>query len=286
MKQTNIFNINEDNGNTSKRRREQFNIDTDFKPISINRKRRRIHGSIRLLSVTDSYIDEYDIIHYNNNPKENDMVLPLLPVDMLKEIVNHVDQNTILSFRATSKVIGYYLFIYWTSINILNVALITYGLANNIGTFTRFDNNMLYIFEDVKQIDLSSQYNITDEGLTYLSGLHTIYLRWCKQITDIGLSNLSDVHTIDLSFCYYITDNGLQYLSGVNSIKLSGCWRITDKTLKYLSNVNNIYLDRCYQITDNGLSYLSDVHTINLTGCRRITNEGLKYLSNDINIII
>ena len=39
--------------------------------------------------------------------------------------------------------------------------------------------------------------NITDKGLEYLKGVHTINLGYTK-ITDKGLEYLKDVHTINL----------------------------------------------------------------------------------------
>ena len=59
---------------------------------------------------------------------------------------------------------------------------------------------------------------ITDQGLSYLQGVHTINLRRCKQITDNGLSYIKGVHTIDLRFCNKITDKGLNHLK-LNHLK-------------------------------------------------------------------
>ena len=42
---------------------------------------------------------------------------------------------------------------------------------------------------------------LTDQGLKYLKGVHTINLYRCEKITDEGLKYLSGVHTINLSSC-------------------------------------------------------------------------------------
>ena len=64
---------------------------------------------------------------------------------------------------------------------------------------------------------------ITDKGLQYFKGVHTINLSDCDQITDGGLEYLKGVHTINLNGCNKITDKGLEYLKGVHIIDLSYC---------------------------------------------------------------
>src|SRR5580692_8310264 len=80
-------------------------------------------------------------------------------------------------------------------------------------------------------IDLSNCEQITDKGLAYLKGVHTINLSNCKQITDEGLIYLKGVHSINLTWCEHITDKGLAHLKGVQSIDLSCCNRITNEGL-------------------------------------------------------
>src|SRR5439155_1234972 len=97
---------------------------------------------------------------------------------------------------------------------------------------------------------------ITDGGLEYLKGVHTIDLYYCNKITDKGLEYLKDVHTIYLEGCNQITDKGLEYLKGAHTINLNWCNKITDKGLEYLKDVHTMYLTNCNQITDKGLEYL------------------------------
>ena len=66
-----------------------------------------------------------------------------------------------------------------------------------------------------------------------------------NKLTDQGLQYLNGVHTINLSYCRQITDQGLQYLtdkSAITSGKLKGvhiliyqCNQLTDQSLQYLA---------------------------------------------------
>ena len=68
------------------------------------------------------------------------------------------------------------------------------------------------------KLNLNYCNQITDEGLKYLKGVHTIYLEYCNQLTDEGLKYLSGVQNINLRECNQITDEGLKYLAGVQKI--------------------------------------------------------------------
>nr|HMP31047.1 hypothetical protein [Saprospiraceae bacterium] len=60
----------------------------------------------------------------------------------------------------------------------------------------------------------------------------TIYLGYCKKITDEGLKYLDGVHTIDLTCCNKITDEGLKYLKDGNpNVKIK---ILNLKSAKYL----------------------------------------------------
>ena len=128
--------------------------------------------------------------------------------------------------------------------------------------------------EGVHTVSLSNY----DQGLKYLTGVHTINLSGCNQITDQGLQYLKGVHNINLKDCNQITDQGLQYLKGVHTINLKGCNQITDQGLQYLKGVHTINLKGCNQITNQGLKYLTGVHTINLDSCEQITVKCLQYI--------
>ena len=145
------------------------------------------------------------------------------------------------------------------------------------------NKNLIYKFkfDDINiQLKLSHFSQLTDNDLSYLTGVHTINLCGCNKITDQGLKylagkpaltsgKLKGVHTINLSQCNKITDQGLQYLAidvstlltggklkGVHTIDLSWCNKITDQGLKYLAGKPALTSGK-----------LKGVHTINLSQC-------------------
>ena len=75
-------------------------------------------------------------------------------------------------------------------------------------------------------------------------------------IVDDELKHLTEIHTLDLKYCKQITDKGLVYLKGIHTLKLSGCKQITDKGLEYLKGIHTLNVFGCKQITDKGLQYL------------------------------
>src|SRR5438874_10325186 len=109
--------------------------------------------------------------------------------------------------------------------------------------FSQINKYFMIFFErNIKWFRINCSKSITDKGLEYLKGVHTIDLYNCNQITDKGLEYLKGVHTIDLYNCNQITDKGLEYLKGVHTINLFGCNQITDKGLEYLKGVHTIDL--------------------------------------------
>ena len=102
------------------------------------------------------------------------------------------------------------------------------------------------------------------------------------KITDAGLQYLKGAHTIDLSSCRYITDQGLQYLIGVHTINLYGCCVFDNKWFQYLEGVHTIHLNDCGDgITEEGLQYIKGIHTMYLCGYHsRIFLKGLECLKS------
>ena len=94
-------------------------------------------------------------------------------------------------------------------INILNILttedLFKFCICNK--------SNLAFLKRNIKYFKFNFRKNnqITNKGLEYLKGVHTINLDNCNQITDKGLEYLKGVHTIDLSYCNKITDKGLDY---------------------------------------------------------------------------
>ena len=89
-------------------------------------------------------------------------------------------------------------------------------------------------------LDLSYCYEITDEGIKYLSHVHTLILNGCRKITDEGIKYLCNLHTLHLGYVDQITDEGIKHLSNLHTLDLTSCREITDEGIRKLVNVKNI----------------------------------------------
>src|SRR5438874_1265859 len=79
--------------------------------------------------------------------------------------------------------------------------------------FSQINKYFMNFFKrNIKWFKINCSCEITDKGLKYLKGVHTINLYNCNKITDKGLKYLKGVHTINLACCNKITDKGLEYL--------------------------------------------------------------------------
>ena len=116
------------------------------------------------------------------------------------------------------------------------VEILKYNTIKELIKISLLETYLIEFFKrNIKRFKIICSFSkITDTGLQYLTGVHTINLSDCHQITDTGLQYLTGVNTINISYCNKITDTGLQYLKGVHIIFLNGCNKITDTGLKYL----------------------------------------------------
>ena len=175
---------------------------------------------------------------------------------LLKEILGNLDLSSLFSASMVCKK--------WSEVFRVLVAKPLDATDDILKKFAECRN--------LKWINLSNCWDITDQGLIYLSqgcsSLSNINLTHCHRITDQGLLYLSQgcpsLSNINLWNCKDITDQGLLSLSqgcpSLSSIKLNGCENITDQGLKYLSqgcsSLSNINLTCCDNITDQGLQFL------------------------------
>jgi hypothetical protein len=74
------------------------------------------------------------------------------------------------------------------------------------------DGSIIASSEGYNTLDLGSYSKITNEGLKYLTKVHTLYLGDDSKITDEGLKYLTNVHVLFLGHCPQITDDGLKQL--------------------------------------------------------------------------
>jgi Leucine Rich repeat len=103
--------------------------------------------------------------------------------------------------------------------------------------------------------------NIEDDELSYLTQVKKINISYCFHITDDGLKYLSNAKRIDLSGCN-ITDRGLEHLSKVEIIHLADCDGITDEGLKHLKNAKEVVLSACNNVTNDCYTILPGVKIV------------------------
>lgn len=146
---------------------------------------------------------------------------------------------------------------------------------------------------------------ITDNGVIYANGLHTLFIHNCNEITHVGLTRLVDVveihgvcvsknldciselkniKSIEIRDGHDLTDNDFRHIpSCVQKITIRNCPRLSGEIFKYLKNVRDIDAELS-QVSDKHLEYLKDVQTFKLSeiyiSSTRITDEGLKCLKN------
>lgn len=147
----------------------------------------------------------------------------------------------------------------------------------------------------LKDSDLFSLYKLTHLTHLYVTSCYEIIMS-CYQITDDGLAYISYINTLthlDISLLDRITDNGLahvSHLSNLTHLVMRDCDEITNNGLKYISNLSGLtHLDmsRCSHISDEGLAYilnLSNLTYLNLDHCGYISDEGLAYIGQLSNL--
>jgi len=73
---------------------------------------------------------------------------------------------------------------------------------------------------------------ITNKGISFLKGCHTVNLSYCKLVTDEGIKALSNCYTVNLSWCKLVTDEGIKALSNCHTVDLSECRLVTNEGIK------------------------------------------------------
>ncbi|GAB6023523.1 F-box/LRR-repeat protein 14 [Chamberlinius hualienensis] len=160
---------------------------------------------------------------------------------------------------------------------------------------------------NLKSLNLSGCYNVTDSGLSQafthdLPHLTVLNLSLCKQINDTSLTRLTqclkNLEDLDLGGCSNITNSGLLMISlglkRLRSLNLRSCRHITDDGIGYLAGLNSdntygnreleeLILQDCQKLTDDALRNASlglhNLKSINLSFCASITDNGLKYIA-------
>ncbi|KNA15215.1 hypothetical protein SOVF_099980 [Spinacia oleracea] len=127
---------------------------------------------------------------------------------------------------------------------------------------------------NLKQVDLSGLYGITDEGI--LSLLETSFAGIVK-LNLSGCINLSDESVVAVARFHGET---------IKTLNLDGCRKITDTSLFAIANSCSLLNDLDVSnsaVTDSGIAALSCSEQLNLqilsiSGCVRISNKSLPFL--------
>lgn len=127
---------------------------------------------------------------------------------------------------------------------------------------------------NLRQVDLSGLYGMTDEGIlalvdNSLSGLVKVNLSGCINLSDESIQGIAKIHGETLKV-----------------LNLDGCRKVTDLSLsaiaKSCSILHDLDVSNC-AITDSGIASLSCSEELNLqilsiSGCSKISNKSLPFL--------
>ena len=149
-------------------------------------------------------------------------------------------------------------------------------VANIAGRFDVYDDDLAHL-AGMHKVFLYGCSNITDAGLAHLRGVHTLMMGGCWRATDAGLAHLAGVHTISMRGCNSITDAGIAHLKGVHTLTIDDCPGITDEGLAHLAGIHSLSIVRG-NITDAGLAHIRGVRDLTIRGCTRITDAGVALL--------
>lgn len=134
------------------------------------------------------------------------------------------------------------------------------------------------ILRNLTKLTILSSPTLCDDHLKQLPNLKYLECSSTK-ITDKGLSYVTSLEHLLLKYNNNITDNGLKYLKKIKVLSLLGNTKISDKGLSYMpKNVVEITLYDNNMITDIGLKHFEDIRVLSLVSNKKITNDGLKHL--------
>lgn len=115
--------------------------------------------------------------------------------------------------------------------------------------------------------------NIQDVNLAnlhQLTNLRELNINSCFEITDQGLMYLSrlSLRKLDISICFGVSDEGIFHISNIRtleSLNCFSCYQITDASLTYickLPELKELDIRLCHLITDAGLKQMKDIKKI------------------------
>ena len=149
-----------------------------------------------------------------------------------------------------------------------------------------------YKLQNLKKINLSRNYNVTDKGikgiLCHGIKLNTIDLSACLSLTNVGLQTLFEfcaetLENIYLNFLPKITDDGLSGLSNckiLKNIEIMGNSSDVGGIVSGLSKLITANLSGCSKVTDNDVNSIignnGNLRILRVSNCTTLTNNILE----------
>uniref|UniRef100_A0A8C9Q3B0 F-box/LRR-repeat protein 15-like leucin rich repeat domain-containing protein n=1 Tax=Spermophilus dauricus TaxID=99837 RepID=A0A8C9Q3B0_SPEDA len=161
---------------------------------------------------------------------------------------------------------------------------------------------------NIESLNLSSCYNLTDNGLGHafvqeIGSLRALNLSLCKQITDSSLGRIAQylkgLEVLELGGCSNITNTGLLLiawgLQRLKSLNLRSCCHLSVVGIGHLAGMTRsaaegclgleqLTLQDCQKLMDLSLKHISrgltGLRLLNLSFCGGISDAGLLHLSH------
>ena len=149
-----------------------------------------------------------------------------------------------------------------------------------------------YKLQNLKKINLSRNYNVTDKGIKGIVchgiKLNTIDLSACLSLTNVGLQTLFEfcaetLENIYLNFLPKITDDGLSGLSNckiLKNIEIMGNSSDVGGIISGMSKLITANLSGCSKVTDNDVNSIignnGNLRILRVSNCTALTNNILE----------
>jgi hypothetical protein len=128
-------------------------------------------------------------------------------------------------------------------------------------------------FPCARAVNVSQRGDIVDADFVHIRGdarvrLHTVNIWNCLRITDAAFVHLRGIHTLNMRFCRQITitDAAFVHLRGIHALYVSACNQntITDVAFTYLRGIHTLDMRDCNQltITPAAFVHLRGIHTL------------------------
>lgn len=139
----------------------------------------------------------------------------------------------------------------------------------------------------IKFLDISHCTRIGDSAFAQLAsgnkeigaGLVSLKMRGCCAITDEGISYLTGIRDLDMAACSYslgssISDKAFKYLKGIKSLDISHCSQFGDEALIPLLGIRKLNVSYCHNLTENSLLSLKEsLQELILEGCYQLPSN-------------